>query len=515
MKNFQILDCTLRDGGYYTNWDFDRGVVDTYLDSFNNLPVDYLEVGYRSIPLDGYLGEYFYCPVYVLERIKAASAKKLVIILNEKDIRAAAVEELLTPCLGLIDMVRLAVDPENFSRALELGKAVKELGFELCFNVMYMSTWSENQELMDNLHYLDGLADYLYMVDSYGGVYPEDVVSIVAEIRKRTSIPLGFHGHNNLEMGLINTLTAVQQGVEIIDATITGMGRGAGNLKMELLLTALSAREGLKVDFNALTKVVVEFEQLQQSYGWGVNLPYMVSGANSLPQKQVMEWVTKRFYSINSIVRALQNQTEKRADNFQLAPFTQSNSYAAVLIIGGGPSARSHAEAIGNFVRGTKNIALIHASSKNASYYQELEADQFFCLVGNEGYRLEKVFTEEINEFRGVCVLPPFPRKMGTYVPEKLKPQTYELTEITFTQRVTDSHTVLALQTALKLNADKVYLVGYDGYSTGQMSQIERGLAAENEMLFQDFSQATGKELVSLLPSEYSELTFDSIYAYL
>ena len=56
----KILDCTLRDGGYYTNWDFDDSTVESYIESINNLPIDFIEIGYRSIKLDGYLGKYFY-----------------------------------------------------------------------------------------------------------------------------------------------------------------------------------------------------------------------------------------------------------------------------------------------------------------------------------------------------------------------------------------------------------------------------------------------------------------------
>ena len=509
----KLLDCTLRDGGYYTNWDFDRSTVDTYLRAFDTLPVDYLEVGYRSIGLEGYLGEYFYCPIYVLERIRAASSKKLVIILNEKDIRPHHVAELLKPCLGLIDMVRLAVDPQNFERALALGQAVKQLGFELCFNVMYMSSWGDYPELMDNLHRLEGLADYLYMVDSYGGVFPEDVVAAIQSIRERTSIPLGFHGHDNLEMALANTLTAVAQGVELIDATVTGMGRGAGNLKMELLLVALNARQGLEVDFNQLSQVVADFEQLQSAHGWGASLPYMISGANSLPQKQVMEWVTKRFYSFNSIVRALQNQKEKRVDNFKFAEFSADKQYDTVVIIGGGPSAVQHAEAVRHYLEGQDSVAIIHASSKNAYEYHDLSTDQYFCLVGNEGHRMEKVFTEKLTDFRGSCILPPFPRKMGTYIPAALADHTFELADVTFTDRLRDSHTVLALQTAIALGANHIFLVGYDGYTGRNITQLERGLAEENDLLFRDFMTHTGKRLTSLSPTEYKVLDFQSVYA--
>ena len=70
MDNIKLLDCTLRDGGYYTDWDFDKNLVIDYCRAMEELPIDYVEVGYRSIPLNGYLGEYFYCPDYVLKELK-------------------------------------------------------------------------------------------------------------------------------------------------------------------------------------------------------------------------------------------------------------------------------------------------------------------------------------------------------------------------------------------------------------------------------------------------------------
>jgi 4-hydroxy 2-oxovalerate aldolase len=69
-KKIKLLDCTLRDGGYYTNWDFDKSLVKTYCKSMESLPIDYVEIGYRSIPLEGYLGEYYYCPDFVMKELK-------------------------------------------------------------------------------------------------------------------------------------------------------------------------------------------------------------------------------------------------------------------------------------------------------------------------------------------------------------------------------------------------------------------------------------------------------------
>lgn len=509
----KLLDCTLRDGGYYTNWDFDRVLVDNYVHACNDLPIEYLEVGYRSQPMQEYLGEYFYCPVSVLQRLQAQSNKKLVIILNEKDVRANQAESLLSPVKPFVTMVRLAVDPQNFERALTLGQAVKDLGFELGFNVMYMSEWSKHSELLENLSKLNGLADYLYMVDSFGGVYPEDVIRTIELIRQRTSVPLGFHGHNNLELGLINTLIALAHGVEIVDATITGMGRGAGNLKMELLLTVLNARGELDVNFNALSKVVDDFSKLQREFEWGTNLPYMVSGAHSLPQKHVMEWVAKRYYSFNSIIRALDNQSKGIKDNQTLKKFLSESFAENVLVIGGGPGVQRHQQAIQQWLKHNPDVSVIHASAKNAMLFHDLPNQQFFCLVGNEGHRLEEVFGD-VRIPSAKFVLPPFPRKMGTYIPKAVEQFASELSAITFMDQLKEAHTTIALQTALELHSKNVYLVGYDGYTGAMMGEKEQELFKENELIFNQAKRA-GLALTSLTPTAYTELKVDSIYAHL
>ena len=115
-------------------------------------------------------------------------------------------------------------------------------------------------------------------------------------------------------------------------------------------------------DFNALSKVVDEFTELQKKYDWGTNLPYMVSGANSLPQKQVMEWVSKRFYSFNSIIRALANQSKGLDDSRQLPKFDvgKEKKYKSALIVGGGPSVIHSSEAVHQFLTDQPDLVVIH-----------------------------------------------------------------------------------------------------------------------------------------------------------
>jgi 4-hydroxy 2-oxovalerate aldolase len=511
----KILDCTLRDGGYYTNWDFDWELVEVYLQSMNELPVDFIEIGYRSTPKVGYLGEYFYCPAYLISKIRELTDKKLAVLLNEKDVGPDDAESVLTPCIEDIDLVRIAVKPDQFLRALELGKAVKSMGFDVSFNVMYMSDWTHHPELLDKFSKLDGVIDLLYMVDSYGAVYPDQIKSLISEIRKRTSVPLGYHGHNNLELALINTLTAIDCGVDIVDGTIAGMGRGAGNLKTELLLSVLNSKGVLDFDYQPLSAILPYFTELNNQYNWGTSLPYIVAGANSIPQKQVMEWVTRRFYSLNSIIRALSNQSKGIKDNKKLPELNLSTdySYDSALIIGGGPNAVKHSDAISEWLKRNSNTAVVHASSKNASNYKSIDRKHHFCLVGNEGLRLESVFGN-LDGLDAICILPPYPRKMGTYIPKMLEKNAFELTDITFSDLYPDAHTSIALQTVLELGVDKVFLTGYDGYSSDRMTERKQELFRENEYLFAN-AKASGLSLYSITPTKYSGLEEASVYSML
>lgn len=507
----KILDCTLRDGGYYTNWDFERSLVDTYLVAVNQMPIEYIEVGYRNLPQDEYMGEYGYCPVSTLQHVRKQCNKKIAVMLNEKSTKVGDLEQLLSPIVGLVDMVRLAVDPKNFDRALGLAKAIKErYDIVVAYNVMYMSTWKE--EFYGKLHQLNGVADLFCMVDSYGSITPQEAKAITERVKGELKCQVGFHGHNNLQLGLINTLTAIESGVDFVDGTIRGMGRGAGNLNTELLLTYLNKHQDLKVDFNVLGDVVAAFEPLQQQYQWGTSLPYMLSGANSIPQKDVMEWVQNRIYSFNNIVRALDNRKGHVADNAKYPVFEATHKYSRVAIIGGGPMVQRHLAAIKTFIEEDADTAVVFATSRFAAQFRDVRCDKFYVLVGNESRRLEQSITEFGNAEK--CILPPYPRTMGTDVPQMAKEQTFELGSISIIDKYQDSCTSIAVELAKELSDGEIYIVGYDGYRDAKLSDKEIMLTRENEEIFERYA-ALEKTLVSLTPSLYKQLKTKSIYSIL
>lgn len=506
----QILDCTLRDGGYYTDWDFSPAIVDAYIHAMNGLPIDALELGYRNTPQKEYLGKFGYCPLSVLKHIRKESTKKLAVMLNEKSTKPEDLEQLVKPLVGVVDTIRLAVDPKNLLRAAELAKQVKKYGFEVAFNVMYMSKWDEYEGLYENLSVINGHVDIFNMVDSFGSIKPDEVKTIIGKLRKVLTCKIGFHGHNNLQLGLFNTLTAIECGVDSVDATILGMGRGAGNLNMELLLTYLNKHAGLAVNFNELGDAIQAFQPLMEQYHWGTSLPYMISGANSIPQKEVMEWVSNRVYSFNSIVRALDNRKDKKEDNAKYPVLNVEKKFKSVVIVGGGNSVKEHNAAIHEFLENNPDTAIVLTTARHAALFLDLKHPVYYCLVGNEGHRLTANVGAE--KYAGTCVLPPYPRKMGTEVPKYAEKTTYELGAINFIDDYKDSVTTIGVQLALNLTDGTVYMVGYDGYPGSVLSEKEVTLTHENNEVFSHFAKARGFQLKSLTPSIYKTLDVVSIY---
>ena len=429
----KLLDCTLRDGGYYTNWDFDENLIDIYCNTMESLPIEYIEIGYRSNTLSGYYGEFFYCPEYLMKKLKdKMPSKKLAIILNEKDIRADDVVSLINPCIKYISLVRIAVDPKNFDRATLLAKEIKNLGFEVAFNVMYMSEWKNYNSFLDKLKGMENIIDYFYMVDSFGGIMNEELVDILELVKSKSNIPICFHGHNNLEMALSNTVKSIDLGCEIVDSTITGMGRGAGNLKTELLISYLF-KDSDKINYKKLSECVSVFEKLKTKYNWGTNLPYMISGVNSLPQKDVMQWIGMNRYNLNTIVNTLNNNNF--SDNVDLKKFKLNKKVKSVLIIGGGPSVKNSLMGIFSFLKKNPNILLIHTGLKYIKTFEKVKNDQLYCMSGYESDDLQTILNQ-ISIEKSIFVYPPTPRKMDIEIPDLIKNKSYQIGMIDFTEKI-------------------------------------------------------------------------------
>ena len=505
-----LLDCSLRDGGYYNNWDFEESFVDLYRDKIKELPIDYIEIGYRNLIQKEYRGKYFYCPLPILEQW-AEFSDRLVLMLDEINTPIEEVDAMIQPCIGKAKMFRIATKPNRISQGIALAKKIKNAGFEVGLNIMYLSAWEEYDDFFDQLKGIENHIDYLYMADSYGAVLPDYIVKTVKKLKSITSVKLGYHGHNNLEMGLINALKAIEHGVEIIDASVTGMGRGAGNLKTELLLTYLAAEKLKEVNFEHLDALVNQFESLQATYKWGNNLAYMVSGANSIPQKEVMNLITRRYYSIDNAIKYLGFKSDNTTTQHPFPKLKANRSDASLLIIGGGPSTLKHLDAIKSFIDQNKGVTLLFSSARHIAAFSEYK-DTYTILVGAEGKRLEENIGNR--DFANHCILPPPPHKITPYIPEGLIDHCLELNSTIFSKENCDAHLAVTLQAGIELGGKNIFLIGFDGYTATELNEKEAFFMQENQLIFDHFIQTQKNiPLISLSPTAYENIAVTSIYA--
>jgi 4-hydroxy 2-oxovalerate aldolase len=493
----KLLDCTLRDGGYYTNWDFDKNLVENYLTCVEKLPIEYIEVGYRSTDKAEYFGEYFYLSAFTIKEIVMFTSKKIVLMLDAKDCFDLNLDVFLSNIKDDISLIRIATAPEKILESLGLVQKLVSLGFEVALNVMYISKIKDDDVFFTYIEGIENKIKCLYLVDSYGSIYPDQLELLISKVKRKTNVTLGFHGHNNIELAFVNTLKAIESGVTFIDSTILGMGRGAGNLKTELILTHLKSNAGYDVDLNTLGMLTEIFMPLQEEYKWGTNLAYMVSGSYSLPQKNVMEALEIDRYSLAGIVSSMGNEAKR---NFP--KFDPQETVSNCLVIGGGKSVALHINAISEYLNLHKDILVIHSTSKYLELFSHIEHTQFFAVAGDELLKINHSIST-IDTY----ILEPMPRSIN--LTNQFKDEFCELKEITFINEYFDSPLTLSFQIAIDMNIRSVKLVGFDGYSKLK-NKKELYLMQENQNIIDSYMLK--RDAVSLTPTKYKNITHNSVY---
>lgn len=506
MRDYKILDCTLRDGGYYTDWDFSEEILESYLNLVNKSSIDIIEVGYISPKLSGYFGRYFYLdPDFVKSIRKRLENCKLAVLINEKDFEINNVNSLASYC-QTVDLIRIAVNPDRFDSAINLAKSIRKLGFEVAFNIMYASEWIDSSDFASKLSNLSGIVDIVYVVDSYGALFPDQIASF-HQLMSDSKITFGFHGHNNLELAFANSLEALSNGVRYVDCTISGIGRGAGNLSTELILTYDNKTESSTLDFNALSSVCEKFYAIKVNSGWGASLPYMVSGINSLPQKKVMEWISQRYFSLSSIVASLM---KKQAYDYAYPLFKPTKLFSDksnCFIIGGGASIMTFAEDIVEYALDNNSI-LIFTSSRHVRFFDHLKIKKFHILIGDEANRL-KISKVDSSDFT-TCIVPSQTSDIVHYVPKSMDNITYQFKIHEPVSDLLNSSTYIAIELGKSLGFKKLGFLGYDGYEI--MTKNKEQLFNENSRIFNRFKQELDFDLYSLTQTRYKELTKCSLY---
>jgi len=498
----QLLDCTLRDGGYYTDWEFDPGFATRYLDTVAEQEISDVEIGYLYQNSASFLGRYSFVDYRLLEEAKARLRpdQRVWVMVNEKETDAARIEKLLRPMVGVLDGVRFATRPDHIADIGESVSAVRSLGVRTAANVMYLHRWvhDPSQVLAD----LPPSVDVLNLVDSYGACYPEQISRCVRAICDAADFEVGFHGHDNLRLAVANALSAHDAGASCADATLTGMGRGAGNAQTETLLLH---RQGERPKRTAsLLRLLDELEAWRSSAGWGASYPYGLAATAGVPQGAIMDLLSVRRYDSSLIADAAGDDVRVDSVEYPNYQISAGDGGDSVIIVGGGDSVRRNVHRIVDVARRTKR-QLVLVSLRHAELLMAANAEFDVCLVGVEASRR---WQPELGSFVRTVVVPEPPRHANS-TPDSLDRPIRQ-------QRVTNGprHQIgeiedaaplsLALQACMDSGVEAL-VVGFDGYDDKSDAR-----SRETAEAFASFRRA-GMQVRSATPTTY-DLDIEPLY---
>jgi 4-hydroxy 2-oxovalerate aldolase len=281
-SELKVFDVTIRDGGLMNDHRFDDGIVRAVYQACADAGIDYMELGYKAskrIFSPTQFGAWKYCTEDDIRRIVGDNDTPLKLSIMADADRTDYHEDILPRDQSVVDMVRVASYIHQIPTALDMIKDARDKGYETTINLMAVSTIREYE--MDEAMALLANSEVgaIYLVDSFGAFYSEQVHYLVSKYL-RYAVPrgkvVGMHAHNNQQLAFANTIEAIVLGANMLDASFAGLGRGAGNCPMELLLSFL---HNPKFRLRPILECIQQYiEPLRSELRWGFDIPYMITG---------------------------------------------------------------------------------------------------------------------------------------------------------------------------------------------------------------------------------------------
>ena len=527
-----FVDCTLRDGGYHNAWDFSVGLTDEYLAAMAALGVDRVELGFRSLRRNGFQGSAAYTTDGFVDLLDIPTAVTLGVMINAAEVvlppddQRAALEALFPPTSReRIRLVRIAAHLEEVEGSLGAIDWLRAEGYEVGINLMQVSEAPLEEVTRLATLIAPHAPDVLYFADSMGNLDPSRVTAICEALRAGWDGPLGLHAHDNMSLAMANSAAALDAGATWIDATVTGMGRGPGNTRTELLALLLAERGWPIGDVAPLLHLVRDrFAPMQAHYAF-----YYLAGQHAIHPSFLQELLSGDRYGIEEVLAAVYNLRSAKARRFDVRTLEGARDFFAttggdgdweprrefegreVLLLGTGPGLAEHREAVEAYARrhGPVVLALNAAQSidpelitahvachpmrmlSDAAHHAAIDAPLIVPATGlPEGSPLRDT-TKRLHDY-GL----------------RVDPDLLEVGPTSATLPTSDVY-AYAIAVASAGGASRILLAGFDGYADGDPRR-----AADQEVLNRFAADAATPPLLAVTPTAF-DVPAASIYALL
>jgi 4-hydroxy 2-oxovalerate aldolase len=327
-KKVTVLDCTLRDGGYFNDWRFDKALARDLVAALSRAGVDIVEVGFKSPHTHrekGFEGLFRYCNESELGFLGSHRKLHYSFMVDAKEFLKgdSADPSLVDECIpgkeeSLFSYARIATYFPNLRGSVDLASLLHERGYRVTLNLMGMSLLGP-EHLDQALDLIRGVPlEIFYFSDSFGDLQPVDIVRFLHRIREGFGGRIGIHTHDNNGLAFANTIAALENGIDVIDATLMGMGRGAGNLRTEQILLYLYFRKGYThLNPSELLEMVDNhLAPLKKMYQWGWDYTYMLSALQNIHPTYCQNLRASNQYTIEQVSRILNSIEPSRRSAF-------------------------------------------------------------------------------------------------------------------------------------------------------------------------------------------------------
>mgnify|MGYP001157282192 CR=1 FL=1 len=534
----KVLDCTFRDGGYYTDWQFSKDLVDKYLHVMKSLKVDYVELGLRQFPSSNFLGPFAYTSDTFLNELNLPKEIKYGVMINSSSIinKKTSPKDLINQLFSAkinspISLVRVASHPHEIVKSKEIVLSLDRLGYEVGLNLMQVSTITEESllEIISEISLWKVKPSVIYFADSLGSMSPMETTKILNAIKKIWNGDIGFHAHNNKGLALENVTACLKEGLNWVDSTITGMGRGAGNLSTEDLY--INIKDASHKSLNSLYLLATnDFGSLKRKYEYGPNLLYRLAANHSIHPTFIQTLLADKGINESTHISILENLKNLDMPNrFSSEDYqnclsiahnenTEDSKFGNIsklytgkdfLIIGGGDSIKDNKSIIRAF-ESQKNLISISSTIKSEDAF----SSQLLCATSSNVLISHK---KEIKNFRGKIIAPKHLLSSNSRIFMNKKnilhyghfysvQSEYHKNYFSTSSLLSGGYAIAA---AISMGANKIYLIGFDGYK----SRDKRFLKMSEILQF--FIKMHGKDRIISLNHTSYPLSTESLYAHL
>lgn len=307
MARIQLLDCTLRDGGYVNDWEFGHDNLVSVLERIVTAGVDIIEVGFLDERRQYDLDRSIMPNTESVYKIYGDIEKNNAMIVGMIDYGTCGIENL-KPCLeSYLDGIRIIFKKHIMKEAIEFCKQVKKLGYKVFTQAVSITSYSDKEflELIDLVNELEPFA--LSVVDTYGLLHQNHLMHYIElmDYNLNPCIGMGYHSHNNFQLGYSNCIEFINYKTDrmiIVDGTLYGMGKSAGNTPIELLAMYLNHNLEKKYDVSQLLEAIdSNIMSIYCQKPWGYNMFYYISASNDCHPNYVQYLMDKHTLSIKSI----------------------------------------------------------------------------------------------------------------------------------------------------------------------------------------------------------------------